>query len=73
MMCEMRYPEMTKNTSTPGLPLMIKFGHPWVSATIMIAIPRRPFISYLNYKWGEDAIVLVLICLYITTKLSFKN
>ena len=42
----------------------------------MIATPRRPLISYRNYKWGEDAIVLVwgedaivlvLICLYITT------
>ena len=28
----------------------------------MMATALRPFISYLNYKWGEDEIVLVLMC-----------
>lgn len=61
MMCEIRYPEITKKTSTPGLPFLPICPHPCDKATIIIAIPRSPFISSLNYKCGEIAVVVVLM------------
>ena len=45
MMPEMRYPEMTKKTSTPMKPPVMKSGKPWKMSTMAMAIVLRPSMS----------------------------
>lgn len=42
-----RYPEMTKNISTPMKPPGRNYGHAWNINTAMIATALRPSISFL--------------------------
>ncbi len=47
MIPDIKYPEMTKNTSTPMKPPVIKSGHAWKITTIATAIVLKPSISAL--------------------------
>jgi len=45
MMPEIKYPEITKNTSTPINPPVSNYGYAWNMTTMDIAIVLNPSIS----------------------------
>jgi hypothetical protein len=45
MMLDIKYPEITKNISTPINPPIINYGHVWNITTIPTAIVLRPSMS----------------------------
>ncbi|GKO82609.1 hypothetical protein NUBL17186_17500 [Klebsiella quasipneumoniae] len=48
MIFVIKYPEMTKKTSTPEKPDVSKGTLKWKRTTIMTAKARNPFMSFLN-------------------------
>ncbi len=64
MIPEMRYPEMTKKTSTPMKPPGINSGKPWKIKTIPMAMVLSPSISARYYEWtGFSSLVLTIVSL----------
>lgn len=50
MILEIKYPEITKKTSTPTKPPTKIFGHAWNIITMPIAIVLSPSISARYFK-----------------------